>query len=172
LAAAFSKYGEESFEFVVLEDVPLEMLDDRERAWIKHYNSSDRRFGYNKDDGGKVNRSMSAETRLKISRASMGNKNMLGKVFTLEHRRRLSEAKLGSGNPNYGKRRAVQTRLKISQAHAGVPLSKSHREALKNAWASRSREVSDETRAKIADAVKKSWVKRRQCGSGHTYVQV
>jgi group I intron endonuclease len=164
--SAFSKYGEGSFEFCVLEEAPVEVLDDRERAWIKHYNSCDRRFGYNKDGGGKANRNPSVETRLKISRASAGNKNMLGKKFSETHRKRISEAHLGNKNPNYGKPRSEETCAKISKAHLGVPLSEAHREGLKKAWVNRSRDISVETRQKLANATRKSWERRRMLGLG------
>jgi group I intron endonuclease len=93
--SAFTKYGENSFEFYVLEEVPENLLDIRERAYIRYYKSLDRKFGYNLDEGGHASRHFSPETRLKISKASMGNTNMLGKKFSKEHKRRLSESKMG-----------------------------------------------------------------------------
>lgn len=47
---ALRKYPEEVFEVEKLEEVPNEMLDDREMYWIKHYDSYDN--GYNSTLGG------------------------------------------------------------------------------------------------------------------------
>lgn len=45
----FAKYGKEGFcVYVLEEDVPPLMCDDRERFWINEYNSTDPRFGYNR----------------------------------------------------------------------------------------------------------------------------
>lgn len=44
----FDAFGEEAFEFYVLEkDVPPELCKDREAYWIAEYRSTDHRYGYN-----------------------------------------------------------------------------------------------------------------------------
>ena len=47
---AFRKYGIENFDFQVLEEVSLEMLNDREIYWISYFNSVE--DGYNTSYGG------------------------------------------------------------------------------------------------------------------------
>lgn len=48
LNRSWNKYGEDSFEFKVIEEgVELEKLTEREDFWIKKYNSTDDKFGYN-----------------------------------------------------------------------------------------------------------------------------
>lgn len=42
-----------------------------------------------------------------------------GKPLSAETRRKISEAKKGSNNPNYGKPLSVETRRKMSDAHKG-----------------------------------------------------
>lgn len=49
---AWDKYGEENFSFYILELCSKELLDDREKYWIKRYKTLDRKYGYNKTEGG------------------------------------------------------------------------------------------------------------------------
>jgi group I intron endonuclease len=50
LQYAWLKYGEENFNFEILEDIQnptKELLESREQYWIDYYNSADKKFGYN-----------------------------------------------------------------------------------------------------------------------------
>ena len=51
---AIKKYGVENFEFKLIEtDIPEELIDERERYYIKHYNTFYLNgFGYNMTEGG------------------------------------------------------------------------------------------------------------------------
>ena len=51
---AILKYGKEHFKISLLEEVPIEELDEKEKLWIKTYNSY--RAGYNLTEGGNSNR--------------------------------------------------------------------------------------------------------------------
>lgn len=50
LDIAIQKYGKEAFNFEVLEECPLEKLNQREAYWIKYYNTIE--TGYNCSEGG------------------------------------------------------------------------------------------------------------------------
>ena len=50
LQSSYNKYGEDSFEYSVLEECSEDLLDDRERYYINQYDSYDN--GYNLDQGG------------------------------------------------------------------------------------------------------------------------
>lgn len=50
LDIAIQKYGKEAFDFEVLEECPLEKLNQREAYWIKYYNTVE--TGYNCSEGG------------------------------------------------------------------------------------------------------------------------
>ena len=52
LYQAFNKYGIESFSFEEIEEVPNELLDEREKYWINDYNSY--YDGYNSTLGGRA----------------------------------------------------------------------------------------------------------------------
>lgn len=56
LQSAWNKYGEESFEFQIVEKIPFEnltneeitkLLKEREEFWIQEYQSNDKAYGYN-----------------------------------------------------------------------------------------------------------------------------
>tara|TARA_Y100000310_G_C20503742_1_gene725335 strand:+ start:573 stop:968 length:396 start_codon:yes stop_codon:yes gene_type:complete len=68
---AIVKYGKESWELEILElCYSLEDAEKAEAKWIKHYKSSDKRFGYNLTDGGSVSHSsLDPRVRQKISRS-------------------------------------------------------------------------------------------------------
>lgn len=50
LQSAWNKYGDSSFEFIVLEKCPLSIIDEREIYWIDYYDT--KHSGYNQADGG------------------------------------------------------------------------------------------------------------------------
>lgn len=50
LDIAIQKYGKEAFNFEILEECPLEKLNQREAYWIKYYNTVE--TGYNCSEGG------------------------------------------------------------------------------------------------------------------------
>lgn len=67
LQSSWDKYGEDAFEFNVLEYCDKEYLDAHERWWIAYFDSTNREKGYNIEDGGCANKSKSVETIKKIS---------------------------------------------------------------------------------------------------------
>lgn len=52
LYRSIRKYGLENFSFIVLEETPIENLDNREKYWIEYYGSHNKEKGYNLTDGG------------------------------------------------------------------------------------------------------------------------
>ncbi len=97
LQNAWNKYGEENFEFSVLEILDfydIEILNQREAYWMEYYDSRNGNLGYNKREPGsngkhseeskrkasetEKGKFVSKETREKISLSNMGNKNLLG----------------------------------------------------------------------------------------------
>jgi len=68
LQLSYNKYGQSSFEFMILEEAVENMMDIRERVWINYYESTNPAKGYNLDSGGNLNKHHSAETRSKMGR--------------------------------------------------------------------------------------------------------
>lgn len=52
ILAAIKKYGRENFLKEVLEECSKELVDEREKYWIKHFGSTDDLIGYNISAGG------------------------------------------------------------------------------------------------------------------------
>lgn len=74
LQNAFNKYGESNFEFTILETCKREELNNKEIQYIKQYNTVEE--GYNICEGGEgsLGRTLSEETKQKISNANIGRK--------------------------------------------------------------------------------------------------
>lgn len=79
---AFRKYGEEGFDWEILETVDnIDLLNERETYWIEFYNSTDLKIGYNLKGGGS-NAYCTDLVKHKIGKAQIGKKNhMYGKKW-------------------------------------------------------------------------------------------
>jgi group I intron endonuclease len=92
LQRAWNKYGENNFDFVVVEDCNIDELDDKERYYIQLYKSQQK--SYNLADGGEggafLGKHLPEETKRKI-----GYKNrihMTGRKLTEETRNKMSQS--------------------------------------------------------------------------------
>lgn len=66
---AICKYGKESFTYEIIEECPLEKLDEREIYWIQYYNSYEK--GYNCTKGGQQNSIGEHNGRAKLTEADV-----------------------------------------------------------------------------------------------------
>ena len=118
LLRAWQKYGEESFEFTVLEEVEPDQLSKREHYWIARLRSCEHDHGYNitvvNQDG--LSRH-STESRQKISAANKG------RPLTQEQYQRFVE----SQRRRVRTEKDMQHTLEMSRRNIGRPLSESHR---------------------------------------------
>jgi len=115
LQNVFDKYGEECFEFSILEQVGKLELIEREQYWIDSYNSADREYGYNVIPFADRH-AFSDDTRKRMSQSRNGI------VFSDEHRRRLSEAATGKPGTMKGKHHSDETKRKMSEFRKGKPV--------------------------------------------------
>jgi len=137
LKLAIKKYGIENFKKKVLEVCDtLELLNEREKFWIKELNAISE--GYNISLGGDGGDTISNNPRRdeiskKISESNKGK--FVGKTNSKETREKISNALkgrfAGDKNPNYGKNHTDEAKDKIRKKALG-------------------RVVSDETRKKIS----------------------
>ena len=113
LQNAWNAYGEESFEFVVLEECEEKDLDRIEIYYIKKYNATNRDYGYCEMDGGQEHRHHSEETKRKCGEKNIGRhlspeiiENLrrinTGKPLSEEHKRKISESNKGKKKPHKG----------------------------------------------------------------------
>ena len=82
LQRAFNKYGENSFEFSVLQECSMEELDKAEKDWITKFDSTNPLIGYNLESGGNPGKEVREERKEK--KRGKNNK-MFGKKLPKEH---------------------------------------------------------------------------------------
>jgi len=92
---AFNKYGLESFKASIIEQVHVDLLDEREVYWIKYYRLKD--GVYNLEGGGNKNKSVADYTKSKISQAV---RKSLENPITIERRKLANAMMRGSNNHN------------------------------------------------------------------------
>ena len=144
LKRAIKKYGKRNFKKEILERCKTtEELNQVEKHWIKKLNSKNKKIGYNLTDGGDgavgyqhtmetkmkmsiSHKNMSNETKQKLSKSLIGNKNSLGYKHTDESRKNMSESKIG-------KKHTEETKRKLSKLHKGKQFTEEHRKNLSKA---------------------------------------
>lgn len=100
LRSAFQKYGAPNFEIKILEKCnSLDELNSKEIEYIKKFNSTDPKNGYNFLKGGSRGRH-SPRSKRAISDAKKGQTPWLGKTHSEESKRKISEAKKGTKYSN------------------------------------------------------------------------
>lgn len=104
---AIKKYGWENVKHEILfNDLTKEEAVQKEIELIAFYKSNQREYGYNIESGGNYAGSVSEETKKKISLACKGRKLSKEIIEII-------------ANKNRGKKRSLETREKIRQAHIG-----------------------------------------------------
>lgn len=104
---AMDKYGNDSFEFEIIQECDICELDSLEQYYIKELNTLSPN-GYNLDTGGSNNKVLSEDTKQKISLAIQGEKNpMYGKTHSAEIKKVLKEV-------NQGRRASDETKQLLS----------------------------------------------------------
>lgn len=118
------KHGIINFKFSLLEECEVEQVDEREMFWIAHYDSTNPTKGYNKESGGHKNKTLSEETKQKLSAANKGV------PFTPERCENISKALSGKSNPKNRRENNPQRGRAISETLKGRPLSEEHKKAI------------------------------------------
>lgn len=154
LQNAFDKYGEDSFEFTILEECEKEQANDREIFWLNNFGGFASSNNYNLCQAGGAkgiseetreklrSRIMSEETRRKISESRKGIKLNL----TDERRRQISE----SNRQRFtGKKHTEESKRKMSETLKAR--AKNH-----PAWGMTGKHHSEETKKKISESESKT----------------
>lgn len=133
LQNAWNKYGEEAFEFIILEsNMKDDILTKRERHFIKKFKTNNKKFGYNvrivsdsnrgikyppeiveKNRQAQLGRKHTPESRKKMSEARKGIK------FSEEHLKNLSLSHKGKVTWIKGKHFTPEQLKKLSDSHKG-----------------------------------------------------
>lgn len=109
LQASWNKYGEDSFEFNVLEHCDEKDLGVNEDWWIDYFDSTDRSKGYNLQTGGVVGYTRTEEFGRKIS------ERLKGVPRSEETKKKISKSNSGENNPFFGKVHTDETKLRLSK---------------------------------------------------------
>ena len=167
---AIQKYGWENVKHEILfENLSKEEACKKEIELIEKYKTTNDCYGYNRSVGGEISslgvvckketkekireagkgRKFTDETKQKISKELIGNKNGSCKVMSEELKQKLREAKLG-------KKRSKETIEKLREAgkeHWNNLSEEKRKELLKNlTGAKKGHKVSQETREKLREA--------------------
>ena len=137
IGRAMKKYGMENFVFTHIADAfDIECANMIEKSLIIEKNTKIPN-GYNVTDGGDggIGVDWTKESRERISKAMMGNKNGLGTKRTEETRKKMREARVGL-------KFSDEARANISKAHMGF-------------------KPSDATKAKLSAAAIADWAIRK-----------
>jgi len=136
LQNAWNQYGEENFQFYILEVCESEILDNREKYFISLYQSKNRLFGYNMTDGGLG--VVGIEFTIKeIQRRVIEKRN---RVVTDITRQRMRDAQIGKTLSEETKKKISMAQRGISPANKGVPMSDEQKEKWRSTVAKRTKE--------------------------------
>lgn len=180
LQRAYDKYGEENFNWEIIEYVDktnnLEIFKNnilaREQYWINELNSYEGGYNILPTAGSRLGSKSSEETKKKIGEANrislLGNTNGSGRAgvkFTKEHIDKLRESHLGN-------RHSEESKEKISSKLRGRKVSEETRKkiGLANSISLKGKTLSEETRKKISDKNKGHEVSeetRKKIGEKH-----
>lgn len=160
---AMRKYGSDAFSVVSLASILATdpQLKEHERFWIRLFNATDPRYGYNLTTGGDgaPGRSLSFAARQKIGNANRGrvrsaearrktSEGLKGKVIPVEVRRKIGDALRG-------RTFSAEHCRRLSKVQKGKVFSAEHRRNIGEAMKGRKRgEHSPEHRRKISAALK------------------
>lgn len=124
----WDKYGNDYFELVVIEKCNKDQLDEKEKYYIKKYNSLDNANGYNMTFGGKnsgIKFTDLASKRLSNSIKKSYNEDLINqrKQSALNQwaNPEIKKKIMGKNNGMYGRTHTKEAREKISNAHKGQP---------------------------------------------------
>lgn len=149
LVSAWNKYGENSFEFSVIEECKKDILIEREQHWMDFYKAMDREFGYNKTKAQPFSH-FSEETREKMSKAKKGRK------LSERTKKLIGKAVTGHALSDEAKRKIGE---KVTAAQTGRKHSEETRKKMKE---SRNKRVyTEEEKAELSRRMKENWAKNK-----------
>lgn len=127
LQKSWNKYGEENFQFRVLEQCPRDMLNEKERYYIDLYNTMNRDYGYNLKSGGQDRNYVTDDIKKKISIANKkyydehpeAKTQKANAAYKQWQNPDIKAKILGENNGMYGKTHSPEVREKISKAQKG-----------------------------------------------------
>jgi group I intron endonuclease len=158
LKRAWQLYGKEAFEFSILEECSVEMLNEREQYYIDFY-GKEKLFNIGLiAEAPKRGVKLSDETKKLLSELNSGKNNPnYGKLLTEETKRKISIANSGINNWHYGRPCTEEEKLKNSLANRG---EKCHLAKLNWDLVRQLRKEFKETKTNCAELARKYYLSR------------
>jgi group I intron endonuclease len=136
---ALQKYSPDTFIWEILEEVEEKLLSEREKHYIRVFNSNNNIFGYNLTEGGEGVVGRSKEVLLKMSEF------FKGRVFSEDHKKKIGEkTKERLQNEEYKERWIDSIKEATSTKEYKEKQSKSHK----------GKKLSEDTKKKISKSRK------------------
>lgn len=153
----WNKYGQENFEFSILEYCSIDQIADRENYWMEFYDSRNTLKGYNKRSayGKTPPKKHSEESKRKMSESLKGRKI----EFTDEWKRNISESAKKRGSNFAGKKHTEETRKKMSESAKKQVMTDETRKKISGTQ--KGRKISEETKKKMSETHKRRWQERK-----------
>lgn len=153
---AIKKYGWNNFQHEIIKtDLTFDEACEWEIKFIAEYKANNPKFGYNISTGGyngRLGTHHTEETKKKISKSNMG------KIRSLDTRKRISAGHIGLPSSMKGKHHTEETKLKISAANTGYKHTDEAKQKISEASRSCIRKtgykLSDEHKQHISNSLK------------------
>lgn len=96
LQKSWNRYGADAFKFMVVESVPVELLQTKEQTWLDAVFATSEPYNIHTLANSPAGKPVSDVTREKRRVNMMGNKNRLGQAVSEETKAKMSEAHRGN----------------------------------------------------------------------------
>ena len=157
LQNSWNKHGKECFVFTVLVYCEKERLIEREQSYI---DSEKPPYNICRTAGNCLGVKRTEETKRKLSKAKTGEKNPnFGIHLSEEHRRKISEGMKGEKNHNFGIHLSEEAIRKFGKANKGRVLTEERRRKMSEAR--KGVPLSEEHRRKISESVTRWYAERK-----------
>ncbi len=143
LQHAWDKYGEQAFQFVVIERVPPEECVEREQHWMDYHEARNGIYNICPVAGSNLGLKLTDESKERISRAKKGSRYPLRQKPTVL-------SKLKAFQRMTGRRQTEEVKEKIGKAFRGKVLTAEHCEKISNAKKMRAAAIGETTRKVFA----------------------
>lgn len=174
LKNAWSLYGEENFKFFIIEECPIELLDEKEIFWIKELHSHSTENGYNLSWGGEPSMRGLHHSEKTKKELSENMRDVSGKNNPFYKKHHSEESKEKISNAKKGLHFSEKTKTKMSNSHKGQHHSEKTKEKISKASSGENnamygkqspfygREHSEESKIKMSNIRKEYWRKKHE----------
>lgn len=165
LQNAWNKYGESNFEFLILEECSIDVLEIKEEYWLDQFKSYERQCGYNLTKICNGKHIISEETKEKMSQSWQNSEirekriEAIKNSITPEIRKKHSDyAKQQYQDPEYVAKKSE--RMSNTWKEKGNEMRQKMKDSWENNKAQRIEAITDEGRQRMSEASKEYWISK------------